>query len=181
MGTIPAFPSFTSGENPTAAKLNQWKTAGDFWALTPRCAAYPTGVQSLASGATVNIGLDAELYDIVQAVDAATPMHDNGTNNDRIVIRTSGKYTISGQVQFASNATGYRIAQIELNGSGSALFRNTQSPVSGASTSVPILPQEYPLVAGDVVRLQAFQNSGAALSTVGGLANTFLRVVLTAP
>jgi hypothetical protein len=178
VGTIPTTPTFTAGEKLTAAELEQINDAVDFWALTPRCYAY----QSLTHNTWAPITLDAEVYDIVQSGD--TTSHDLSTDNSRIYVRTSGKYELSGQVQVASNATGYRAAQIRLNAAGSSaggsgLAVNYQGAISGVSTSVNVIPVEASLNAGDYIELFGLQNSGGALNTVGGLGVTYLRLKLT--
>ena len=182
MGTIPAYPTFTAGEIPTAAKLNQQRDAGNFWGRTPRCYAYQSTIQSLTNNVWGLIALQSEVYDYVQSGDTAA--HDLVTDNSRVYIRTSGIYELSGQVQIATNATGVRQAQIRLNAGGSSaagslLAVNQQSPVTGASTSVGIIPVEVPLVAGDYVEIFGFQNSGGALNTVAGQGVTFLKVKMT--
>lgn len=182
MGTIPTTPTFTAGEKLTAAELEQINDAVDFWALTPRCYAYQSTIQSLTNNTWAAITLDAEVYDIVQSGD--TVSHDLSTDNSRIYVRTAGKYELSGQVQVASNATGYRAAQIRLNAAGSSaggtgLAVNYQGAISGVSTSVNVIPVEASLNAGDYIELFGLQNSGGALNTVGGLGVTYLRLKLT--
>ena len=113
-----------------------------------------------------------------------TPMHDNATNNTRIVCRTGGKYEITGQVQIGSNATGVRTAQIRLNsagnaGSGTLLAINQQGAVSGGATSVGIIPVEAVLSAGDYIEMFGTQTSGVNLTTVVGAGLTFMRMKLT--
>ena len=176
MGTIPTIPTFTAGAVLTAAQLNNMKAVSDFWALTPRCSAYPTAAQSVTTNAWLSIALTAEVYDIVQSGDAAS--HDNATNNSRIYARTTGKYEVTGQVAFVSNATGYRMARVLQNGS-TVLIESHQSAVSGVSTSVPIPPVEFALTAGDYIEMQGYQTTGGALDTLQGVRNTFLRMKLT--
>lgn len=183
MGTIPTFPTLVDGQIVTATDFAAIKAVSDFWALTPRCYAYQNTGQSLSNSTSTAITLDAEVYDVVQSGDS--PSHDTATNNTRLVCRTTGKYEITGQVQFASNATGTRQAQIRLNAAGSGaggtlLAAATQSPLTGISTSVSVLPIEAQLAAGDYIEIFGVQSSGAALNTTAGfLGLTFLRMKLT--
>jgi len=183
MGTIPTIATLASGAVVTSAYLNSLKAANDFWAATPRCYAYASAVATTFISGTPNVvTLDAEIYDIVQSGD--TPMHDNATNNTRIVCRTAGKYEITGQVQIGSNATGVRTAQIRLNsagnaGSGTLLAINQQGAVSGGATSVGIIPVEAVLSAGDYIEMFGTQTSGVNLTTVVGAGLTFMRMKLT--
>lgn len=182
MGKIPNAPTWRAGYPVTADICNQQRDAMNFWALTPRCYAYQATAQSLTSGTYTAITLDSEVYDIVQSGD--TPMHDTVTNNTRIYIRTAGKYEISGQVQFVSNATGNRQCSVNLNAAGTwstgtALAQNIQAPVSGGTSSVTIPKVEAALSEGDYVEIFGYQNSGGSLNTVPGLGITILRVNLT--
>lgn len=182
MGTIPTQAAFVAGAKLTAAQLNQMRAVDDFWALTPRCSAHQSAVQSIPNNVYTVLTFDAEVYDIVQSGDS--PSHDLVTNNSRLVIRTTGKYEITGQYQAATNVTGYRAAQVRLNAAGNPaagtlLTVNQQSPVTGASTSVPLVPVEVALTAGDYIEMFAIQNSGGALNTVPGAGVTYLRFKLT--
>lgn len=186
MGTIPSFPTFTAGEIPTAAKLTMIKTAGDFWALTPRCGVVANAAQSIATSPTVFVlftAWNAETFDIVQSGDS--PMHDTVTNPERIFIRTTGKYQISGQVTFDANATGFRSLMLRANSGGSpaggtTLYSTSQGAGASGRTSVPISPVVTPLSAGDYIEVFVLQNSGAALLTTGGGGYTSLTVKLDA-
>ena len=182
MGTIPTRAAFVAGAELTAAQLNQMLEVDDFWALTPRCSVYNSSTQSIPNNAYELLTFNSEVYDIVQSGDS--PSHDNATNNSRVYIRTSGKYEVAGQYQAASNATGYRAAQIRLNAAGSSaggtlVTVNQQGAVSGVSTSVGIIPVEVALTAGDYLEMFAIQNSGGALNTVAGAGVTYLRMKLT--
>ena len=63
-------------------------------------------------------------------------------------------------------------------GGGTLLYQAIQSPVTGNATSVPIIPVEVDLTAGDYVEMFAYQTSGGALSVDTGQAATFLRMRL---
>lgn len=184
MGTIPTISTFTAGAVLTATQLNTMKAASDFWALTPRAYVYQSAVTSIANSAAswTLLPMQAEVFDIVQSGDS--PMHDTTTDPSRIYIRTTGKYEINGQVQFVTNATGYRAVQVRLNSAGSSSGGSQISLtyVDASSTtvcSVPIPTTEVSLTAGDYVELFAQQNSGGALNTIAGAGVTFLRVKLS--
>lgn len=182
MGTIPVGPTFVAGQKLTAAQLNQMNAVSDFWALTPRCYAYSSVAQSIPNTTGTAIDMTSEVYDIVQAGDSGS--HGGVTNPSRIQIRTTGKYEITGQIQFASNATGIRTAQVRMNAagnvaSGTLLSTNQQAPLTGASTSVTLPVVEVALTDTDYVEMFATQTSGGALNTVSGQGTTFLRIKLT--
>ena len=184
MGTIPTIATAVAGTVETAAYMNSIKAANDFWALTPRAYVYQSSVTSVANSAAswTLLPMQAEVFDIVQSGDS--PMHDTTTDPSRVYIRTAGKYEINGQIQFASNATGYRAVQVRVNAAG-AYASGTQAvmtPVDASSTtvcSVPIPTVELNLSVGDYVEAFGQQNSGAALNTVVGAGISFLRVKLS--
>ena len=183
MGTIPTRAAFVAGAKLLAAQLNEMRSVDDFWALTPRCSVYQSAAQSVPTSGTWALGaFDSEVYDIVQSGDS--PSHDNVTLNSRIVFRTPGKYEICGQYQAATNVTGYRAVQIRLNAAGNVaagtlVTTNQQGPVTGASTSVPMVPVELAVVSGDYIETFFLQTSGGALNTVPGSGVTFMRAKLT--
>jgi len=176
MGTIPTIAAFAASGIVTSTYLNTIKAASDFWALTPRCYTYQATAQTLTTSTWTTINLDAEVYDIVQSGDS--PSHDNITNNSRVVVRTTGKYEISGQVATVFNATGYRMARIQSNSLG-ILVESHQGAVPTVSTSVPLPPIDVALTAGDYLYIEGYQTSGGNLNTLGGQSNTFLRMKLT--
>jgi hypothetical protein len=187
VGTIPTPPTFTAGAVLTAAGLNTLRDVANFWALTPRAYVYRSAATSMANFTTTwsIITFEAEVYDIVQSGD--TPMHDNATTPERTFIRTSGKYEISGAIEYAANATGIRSIMIRKNSAGSdtggTLIATSTQGNAGASgpTSVPLPVVEEAFTAGDYLEVFGRQNSGGSLALgVGNHGVTFLRVKLSA-
>jgi hypothetical protein len=126
------------------------------------CVATQTVAQSIPTGAWTSLSFNAE------SIDTAN-MHNPASLNTRITIPTDGKYLLAGSVCFVSNATGRRGLQWAING--------VANPYGGAvmlptlSTSTPAIPSStlpVQLTAGQYVELQAFQDTGAALSTSVG-------------
>ena len=185
MGTIPTISTFAAGPVITATQMNSVKAAVDFWANPPRCYAYRNGAASLANYTTTwtAIDLDAEVDEYVQSGD--TQSHDNTTNPSRVFIRTSGKYEISGAIEYNTNATGYRSAMVRKNSAGvdtagTLIVTNTQGAVNGAITSVPLPVVYQSFTAGDHIELFGRQTSGGSLGLGPGSAQTFLRMRLFA-
>jgi hypothetical protein len=190
LGTVPITPTFTAGQKLTSANLNQMSSVLSYLSTPPQCSAYQSAAQSPANTAWTVVTLDAELFDVANNYDGGSdsPMHDNVTNSSRIYVRTPGKYEISGQVVFSSNATGSRQASIRINSNsdttlatGSEAIGNKQSAVSGLATSVPFPVVIVPLVAGDYIELFAWQNSGGALALTTGQSQTYMRLKWVAP
>lgn len=182
MGTIPTWPTITTGQYVTSTVMNQYRDAGNFWARTPRCYAYESTAQTTTTGTWLLVALASEIYDIVQSGDS--PSHDNTTNNSRIYIRTTGIYEITGQAQFVANSSGARQATIRLNSGGvstggTIIIQNTQSNAGTLTTSVSMTTVEASLTAGDYLEMFAWQNSGGNLDTLAGYSATFMRMKLT--
>jgi hypothetical protein len=190
LGTVPIAPTFTAGQKLTAANLNKMGSVLSYLSTPPQCSAYQSATQSPANAAWTVVTLDAELFDVANNYDGGSdsPMHDNVTNNSRIYVRTTGKYELSGQVAFSSNATNARQASIRVNSNsdttlatGYEAIGGKQSAVSGIATSVPMPPVVIPLSAGDYIELFAWQNSGGALALITGQSQTYMRLKWVAP
>lgn len=117
-----------------------------------------TVAQSIAvSGTWTAVTFDAEDVDY----DAG---HSTVTNTDRYTAATTGWHWVNGGVSFAANATGNRGVRFTVNGTvvnGSQVFE----PAGGAIVSVPCRGMLVFLNATDILRLEAFQTSTAALNT----------------
>src|SRR6266498_542252 len=75
----------------------------------PACRVTTTAAQTLTTSVPLSFVFASERFD----TDA---IHDNTTNNSRLTCKTAGVYQISGQVEYAANATGRRELLIRLNG-----------------------------------------------------------------
>lgn len=78
-------------------------------------------------------------------------------------IVTPGAYHVGAGVRWAANATGQRVIYIILNGA-TFLRINSQQAVTGGNPTDMGIETVYEFVAGDTVRLQAFQDSGGPLN-----------------
>lgn len=110
-----------------------------------------TANQTLTSGSTTQLTFSTEEYDT-----------DGGIvdlGNNRFVVQTAGIYDITGWVQFASNSTGARRLEIQIN--GSATIR--QQTAASAAMAVQV-QGVLNLAANDLVTFHALQNSGGNLN-----------------
>ena len=90
--------------------------------------------------------------------------HDPSTDNSRLTCKVAGKYLITGNLRYESNATGERDAWIRLNGSTIiAEVRQEALEQTPAGTYVNV-STIYDLAVNDYVELGAWQNSGGALN-----------------
>lgn len=89
------------------------------------------------------------------------PQSIGGANGFTIV--TPGAYHVGAGVRWAANATGQRVIYIILNNT-TFLKINSQQAVTGGNPTDMGIETVYEFVAGDTVRLQAFQDSGGPLN-----------------
>jgi hypothetical protein len=169
LGTVPTPPTQSAGAVITAANLNTLRDCINFLEAPPRCRADHTTTITLTTSTYTLIPLQTETFDIVQGGDS--PSHDNTTNNSRIVFRTAGKYRVTGQLRFAANATGTRIARIRLNAAGVAangtsVIDSVQTNTGAANAAaVPVPPIEIAVNASDYIEMFGWQDSGGNLNT----------------
>jgi hypothetical protein len=91
-------------------------------------------------------------------------LHSTSANTSRLTCVTAGKYLITGNVQWAFNATGDRMLEVLLNGATS-IAKQQVEPVSGTNLlTVQVVTTVYHLAAADYVELRVYQNSGGALN-----------------
>ena len=114
-----------------------------------------TANQSINNATNTTVTYGAEVFD-------TDGMATLGTNDDRLTIKTAGKYLCIFNCAFAANATGYREAFFYLNGS-TATQVSTIPATSGRRTSVG-LAWVGDFDVDDYVTVQASQNSGGALN-----------------
>ena len=102
-------------------------------------------------------------------------MHSTVSNTSRITINTAGLYAIFGQIQWASNSSGYRGLQIRVNGD--------DNKISGGHTAWPQIAMAWnqqifttlELAVNDYLELGVRQSSGGdlAVSYIAGLSPYF--------
>lgn len=92
-------------------------------------------------------------------------LHSLGSNTDRLTAPVDGWYALTANVEFASNATGFRTISFRKNGSapGDIIWAAQANAVSGTETILQLSREAY-LNAGDFIRVYAYQNSGAPLN-----------------
>lgn len=120
----------------------------------PAARVYNATNQTLTTGILTTLLFGSERFD-------SDGIHDTVTNSGRLTAVTSGLYAITGQANFATNATGSRSLGIRLN--GTTELAQDERPSSGATPTSTTLTTYYRLNAGDYVELLAQQNSGGNL------------------
>lgn len=101
------------------------------------------------------------------------------TANGAVTIQSPGKYQINGLLEFTANGTGYR--QLVVNQTGSVsrqIVIGAQSVVSASATAMPSGSAQFQCLTGDVLTIQAAQNSGGNLIVApNGAANNHIDIV----
>lgn len=134
-----------------------------------RCAAYAVTF-SVANNTITAVNLTAERHDV-------GGYHDNATNPDRITVPTGhgGHFSIRGHVVFDESTSGGtpnagdRGVEITINGTVAAQAR---VPAVGAGDTALAVAVSRDLVATDIVRITAFQDSGGSMNVAAELSVT---------
>lgn len=117
------------------------------------CRAYRSSVQSIPNNTWTTIYWNAEDWD-------NDSMHDNVTNNNRIVAWKAGVYIVGSTISFAPNAVGSRV--VDLMHAGTPFSRVRKSSVSGAETCITVVGLAN-ATAGQNFQVRVLQDSGGAL------------------
>jgi hypothetical protein len=133
----------------------------------PAVRAFNSALVAAADGAVVTVPFNSESFD-------TAGLHSTTTNTGRLVAPVAGVYQVTGGVRWSANASGTRFLAIGKNGgswqasdwrpAAGALFNITDQSVS---TLVA-------LDAGDWVQLDAYQDSGSALTIGSGTLGPYL-------
>lgn len=157
----PAPPARAAGSRLTGAIYGSDVTDSiNFLVNPPEFVGLQNSVQSVPSATWTALTLDAEQLDSYNG-------HSTSSNTSRYVVQVAGWYTVCGVYATAANATGFRAARIQVNG----------SPVLGAATYAPsasgtvemgvVTPtRSIQLAVSDYVEVAGYQSSGGALNTV---------------
>jgi hypothetical protein len=119
---------------------------------------YQATAQSIANNAFTSVNIDTTVIDTHGG-------HSNTTNPTRYTFQVPGWYRLEGMTVFASNSTGFRGAKFLKNGTTQVInSENVKGAISAFQTTT-MSSAWVQAVIGDYVELQAYQNSGASLST----------------
>lgn len=127
----------------------------------PSVGVHRSGVQAITTSTLTTITWDVEEYD----TDA---MHSTVSNTGRLVAPVAGKYDITGRAMFATNATGFRQAQIRVNGT-TVIDTDTDYGPTAAGPCYLDLGRDWVLAASDYIEMLVSQSSGGNLNVGGGL------------
>ncbi|GAC1535129.1 MAG: hypothetical protein NVS3B1_29590 [Marmoricola sp.] len=165
--SVPAQRTWAAAYKVTAADMNaNVRDAVNFLLNTPFAQVYQNSSQSIPNATYTAVTFDTAEFNNDGAWTSGS--------NTRWTCQTGGTYRVSAQISFNTNATGIREAQYVVNGGAVVTFN--ASAVSGAATQVvvPVFSQHFN--AGDYIQVNAYQNSGGALTLATGPRATLLSV-----
>ena len=151
----------SSGNTPlSAARMNDIEQ-GIFDAhYMPAVRVFHNAAQSTTTGVDFTLAFNSDRFD--QASNASDTMHDTVTNNSRLTCRYGGVYEIKGNVEFAANGTGSRVAKIKLN--GTTVIAQMRIVAAASDNHALQVSCAYALALNDYVELVVQQSSGGALN-----------------
>lgn len=151
--------TFTSGQVLTAAQMNEIGTNVNNYRVPPMCMARLTNTPTLTTGTSTFITWNSESYDTDGMFSASS---------ESITAQTNGIYLASASLTFASNATGARLISIMKNptntGDHTKGFVGSWGQAANGTETVLNASAPVSLVAGDVIKVVAFQSSGGNLN-----------------
>jgi hypothetical protein len=149
-------PNFTTGAIVTESQLDTLSDDITFLANPPKCRVYNSANISVAtSGVVQYLTFNSERFD-------TDSMHSTAVNTGRITFTTAGTYLVGANVQFASNATGFRDCFIRRNGTTSVAY--TRMANAGATVCIVPVQCVAAFSAGDYIEIGVQQSSGGALN-----------------
>jgi hypothetical protein len=148
------------------------------WLLNPpHVHAFRSTNKSTNNTAYVLFDMDSELYDW-----STSAMHDNATNNSRLVAPEAGIYYISAHVRWAAASGGSRDLLIRKNAagnpvSGTAIIEEFTTP-AGGNIGFAHWSGDFVMAANDYIELWTRQTSATnPIDVLAAVHNTYLSMV----
>jgi hypothetical protein len=144
-----------------AGGVPSWATPAGGTPAFVGCSVYKSANQSISTATSTAITFDTELKD-------TDGFHSTSSNTSRMTIPSgkAGFYLVTGQVNYASNASGVRAGELRKNGSF-VTYAYISAPTNGDWTS-GCVSHIIELAVADYVELFAYQTSGGSLNVNGG-------------
>ena len=151
--------ALTVGANGTHLEADSSTASGLVWRATEAFSVMKSGTQSIPSAVATQItGWTAT------AAGGLASANFNATTGVYTCAR-AGYYFFSGNVTYVNNATGYRIAELQVN--GTTVAQNLIGAYTGVNGTDCVVTVGVQLAIGDAVILNAEQDSGGGLNVTG--------------
>lgn len=151
---VPDFSANTSGVIATS-KLSALAQATSYAINPTGCAVQLAATQNITSASTPLITFDTKTFD--SGAQITVP----GTS---ITVAEAGLYDVGAWIAWQSNSAGYRLIQVEVN--GTTVTQCSGAPANGNATS-QVCSARVLLAAGDAVATRVTQNSASTLTASG--------------
>jgi hypothetical protein len=135
---------------------------------------YRTTAQSIPNSAWTSIVFDTA--NATEELDTDS-YHDLATNPSRITVPTTAIYLLLSKITVVNNTSGKRYFRLYKNNSVIVDQVNHDPITTPGDVRDGLLLSVASLAAGDYIETQTFQNTGAALNTVGGQGSVWLAAV----
>lgn len=122
--------------------------------------------QSISHNVTTKLSFNIEEYD-------DDTMHDTSTNNQRITIKTAGRYIVSANIKIAVSSVGDRLVFIRLNGSDLAIVSVLPASINHTNISISIIRN---FSVNDFLEIRVYQNSTGSLNVLSDATSPFFAV-----
>jgi hypothetical protein len=125
--------------------------------------------QSITNDTLTALSFNSERWD----TDA---VHDNATNNSRLIAKTAGRYLIGGGVYFTADPDGYRQIVIRVTfaaGGTKTIATNNTNSLGGTIGSVLTIDTVFDLAVNDYVELLVRHNGGTGISVATDGSNAY--------
>lgn len=126
-----------------------------------------TGDQALTTATVTTLTWDTESSD-------TDDYHSNVTNNDRMTVPSDGRYLLTCNLYYASNATGYRLIAFYKN--GVTVMGQVQLPAVATTNTNLGYSTVVSAVEGDYFHVVGYQNSGGSLNVLTPSSFTITRL-----
>ncbi|MFD4196614.1 hypothetical protein [Amycolatopsis thermoflava] len=187
VSVLPASGDYTAQIVFNATDLLLYRWTGTTWikldADKPACTVAVTGTKSIANNVDSDVPWD--LAEENWSDGAGNPMWSVSGPDTRVTIRRDGLYLAGFQINYLwVNATGKRTATITRNNTGvptnaSVVCYDSYTPTATVLATSLKATGQVRCVAGDILRLSTYQNSGGALNIQGNTIEGRSRMFVT--
>lgn len=125
------------------------------------CRVYNNTTISVVNGSPQALTFNSTSYDTYN-------MHSTSVDTSKVFARRSGIYVISGNIEYANNTTGNRIALLQVDGGRFIAISSTLALGGIYSTTCNVSTQYY-LNTNQYVELVAIQTSGGSLNLLDNI------------